>query len=52
MNDQAVKNMIELALSCEPKAKKKSISLHVDCPDSLEGKFTFSSYGEALKPYR
>ncbi|MEC8624207.1 MAG: ATP-binding protein [Bdellovibrionota bacterium] len=40
MNDQAVKNMIELALlSCEPKAKKKSISLHVDCPDSLEGKF-------------
>ena len=40
MNDQAVKNMIELALlSCEPKAKKKSISLHVNCPDLLEGKF-------------
>ena len=40
MNDQGVKNMIELALlSCEPKAKKKSISLRVDCPDSLEGKF-------------
>ncbi|MBG09280.1 MAG: hypothetical protein CME68_11015 [Halobacteriovoraceae bacterium] len=40
MNDQAVKNMIELALlTCEPKAKKKNINLNVDCPDLLEGKF-------------
>ena len=39
MDEQTVKNIIELALlSCEPKAKKKNITLNVHCPDALEGK--------------
>jgi len=39
MNEQTIKNVIELALlSCEPKAKKKNITLNVHCPEFLEGK--------------
>ena len=40
MKNQDIKNIIDLALaSCQPNAKKKNISLKVNCPELLKGNF-------------
>ncbi|MDC0253823.1 ATP-binding protein [Bacteriovoracales bacterium] len=40
MTNQDIKNIIDLALvSCQPNAKKKNISLKVNCPELLKGNF-------------